>query len=233
MIKNIYFVLLLMIGTSVDAQIENSALTVVGKATIKAMPEEIMFRIPLKIIDSSYLGCTNAMTATLDGLQNALQKKGVDKESIRTSNYSITENMVYEEGKRMQRGYKGNVNVMVSDDYSHAFVQNVLESVSNLKLNYSINFSMSEEQKEELTKVVLVNAVKDAKQKALILSKAAEVQLGTIVKISYGMDTYRPEPFISERVLTSQVTEAGTNELNLSPPLLSLFKTVVIEWKID
>jgi len=92
---------------------------------------------------------------------------------------------------------------------------------------------MSEKQKEELTKIVLVNAVKDAKQKALILSKAAEVQLGTIVKISYGMDTYRPEPFVSERVLTSQVSEAGPNELNLSPPLTSLFKSVVIEWKIN
>jgi len=233
MIKNIYFVFLLMLGTTVVAQIEHSTLTVAGKATIKAMPEEIVFRIPLKIIDSSYLGCSNAMTSTLDNLQSALQKKGIDKESIRTSNYSIMENMVYEEGKRIQRGYKGNVNVMISADYSHAFVQNVLESVSNLKLNYSINFSMSEKQKEELTKIVLVNAVKDAKLKALILSKAAEVQLGTIVKISYGMDTYRPEPFVSERVLTSQVSEAGPNELNLSPPLTSLFKSVVIEWKIN
>lgn len=233
MIKNICFVFILMLGTSAVAQLDQNTLRVVGKATIKAVPEEVMFRVPLKIIDSSYLECTNGMTRTLDDLQNTLQKKGILNESIRTSDYSITENMVYEEGKRIQRGYIGNVNVMISADYSHDFIQKVLESVSKLKLNYSINFSMSEEQKEELTEIAIINAVTDAKQKAVILSKASEVQLGTIVKISYGMDSYRPEPFVSERVLSSQVSDAGSSELNLSPPLTSLFKSVVIEWKID
>ena len=233
MIKNIYLVLLLMFGTSVVAQIDQNTLTVVGKASIKAIPEEIMFRVPLNIIDSSYLGCANRMTLTLDELQNDLQKKGIDKESFRTSNYSIADNMVYEEGKRIRRGYKGNINITVSSEYSHEFIQKVLESVSNLKLNYSINFSMSEKQKEELTKIAIVNAVKDAKQKALILSKASEVQLGAIVKITYGMDSNRPGPFVSEGLLNSQVSKAGSNELNLSPPLTSLFKSVVIEWKIN
>lgn len=233
MVKIIYFVLLIMLGTSAVAQIDQSTLTVVGKATIKAIPEEIEFRVPLQIIDSTYLGCSNRMTRSLDKLQKDLDKKGVAEESIRTSSYSITENMVYEEGKRIQRGYKGSVNVMVSDHYNHEFIQNVLESLGNLKLLYSISFSMSEEQKEELTKTVIVDAVEDAKQKALIISKASEVQLGTIVKITYGMDSFRSGPFISERALSSQVSEAGSNELNLSPPLTSLSKSVVIEWKIN
>lgn len=233
MVKKFYFILLIILGTSAVAQVDQSTLTVVGKATIKAIPEEVVFRVPLQIIDSTYLECSNRMTRTLDDLQKDLYKKGVAEESIRTSNYSITENMAYEEGKRVQRGYKGSVNVIISDNYSHEFIQKVLESLGNLKLMYSINFSMSEEQKEELTKTAIVDAVEDAKQKALILSKASEVQLGTILKISYGIDSYRPGPFISERALSSQVAETGSNELNLSPPLTSLFKSVVIEWKIN
>ncbi len=222
-----------MIGVNAFAQINQSTIEVVGMATVKAVPEEIIFRIPLKIIDPSYLGCSNEMSRTLEDLQKDLTKKGVSEETIRTSNYSISENMVYEEGKRIQRGYKGSVNVMVSADYSPEFIQKVLESVSNLKLNYSINFSMSEEQKEELTKIAMVNAVEDAKQKALILSKASDVPLGSIVKISYGNDVHRPEPFMSERVLSKSIVESGSNELNLSPPLTSLFKSVFIVWKIN
>ena len=159
MVKKFYFILLIILGTSAVAQVDQSTLTVVGKATIKAIPEEVVFRVPLQIIDSTYLGCSNRMTRTLDDLQKDLYKKGVAEESIRTSNYSITENMAYEEGKRVQRGYKGSVNVIISDNYSHEFIQKVLESLGNLKLMYSINFSMSEEQKEELTKTAIVDAV--------------------------------------------------------------------------
>ena len=216
-----------------SAQINQASLQVAGKATVKEIPKEIVFRIPLKIVDSSYVGCNDRMAYTLNELQKDLKKKGITEESIHTGNYSITENMVFEGGKRIQQGFKGSVNVMVSAIYSPELIQKVLESVSSFKLTYSINFSMSENQKQRLTEIAMVSAVEDAKQKALILAEAANVQLGSILKISYGIDQYRPEPMLSERIMSNQADELNQNELNLSPPLTSLVKSVLIVWEID
>ena len=231
--KKITYLLFLLVTTSLVAQNNQSSLQVAGKAIVKEIPKEIVFRIPLKIVDSSYVGCNDRMAYTLNELQKDLKKKGITEESIHTGNYSITENMVFEGGKRIQQGFKGSVNVMVSAIYSPELIQKVLESVSSFKLTYSINFSMSENQKQRLTEIAMVSAVEDAKQKALILAEAANVQLGSILKISYGIDQYRPEPMLSERIMSNQADELNQNELNLSPPLTSLVKSVLIVWEID
>lgn len=231
--KKIIFLLFISVAPNLFAQNDQGSLQVAGKAIVKEIPKEVVFRIPLKIVDSSYLGCNDRLAYTLNELQKDLIEKGITEESIHTGNYSIAENMVFEGGKRIQQGFKGSVNVMLSAMYSPELIQKVLESVSNFKLTYSINFSMSENQKRSLTEIAMVSAVEDAKQKALILAEAANVQLGSILKISYGVDQYRPEPFLSERIISSQADEQGQNELNLSPPLTSLVKSVLIVWEIQ
>ena len=232
--KKVTYLLLLFVlsVTNMSAQIDQASLQVAGKGTVKEIPKEVGFRIPLKIVDSSYMGCNDRMAYTLNKLQKDLKKKGIAEESIHTNNYSITENMVFDGGKRVQQGFKGSVNVMLAANYSPQLIHKVLESVSSYKLNYTINFSMSEDQLQRLTKIAMVRAVEDAKQKAMILAEASNVQLGSILKISYGIDQYRPEPFLSERMMSSQTDELSQNELNLSPPMTSLFKTVLIIWEI-
>ncbi len=220
-------------GFSMKAQIEGHTLEVVGKATVKEIPKEIIFRVPLKILDASYLGCGNRLSKTLNGLQKDLKSNGILDEWINTVNYSISENMIYKDGQRKQDGFKGAVNVVVKADYGTELVSGVLESINSLQLNYSINFSMSEEQKARLTEIAMENAVEDAKKKALILSNAAKVKLGNISNISYGIDVFRPEPFMTERVLNSKEDGVPSNDLNLSPPLTSLFKSVLIVWEIN
>lgn len=222
-----------MIGFEALAQVDQRSLEVVGKAIIKATPQEVNFRIPLKIIDSSYSGCSDALGETLSKLRADLLRKGIAEDKIHTSNYNIAENLVYEGGKRQQQGYKGSVVVMVSEKYSSEFIQKVLMSVEKLKLTYAINFSLNSQQKDELSKQAITKAVEDAKQKAIILAEASQVQLGDITLISYGKDNYRIEPLAMERMSMNQDEQKGSNELNLNPPLLSLNKSVTIVWQIE
>ena len=231
--KTSYLLLVLLLSvTNLTAQINQASIQVKGKGTVKEIAEEIIFRVPLKIIDSSYIGCNNRLSYTLDEFQKELIGKGISDASIQTANYSITENMIYENGKRFQKGYQGAVSIVVAEKYSPQLIEKVLESVKSFQLNYSINFTMSDKQKVRLTEIAMENAVEDAKQKAMILTEASNVQLGDILKISFGVDQFRPDPFLSERVMSSRADIIGQNELNLSPPLTSLSKSVLIVWKI-
>lgn len=215
------------------AQERERVIEVVGKAIIKDIPEEVYFRIPLKIVDTTYLGCSDRLSSILNEFQKDLKSKGILKESMNTSNYNIAENIVFEEGKRVNRGYKGNVNVVLNAKYSPALISKVLQSLENYKLNYSINFMMSASQKERLTDVVMLNAVKDAKQKASILAEGAGVELGEITRISYGIENYRADPMVYESTLMRQEDTQLKNDLNLSPPLTSLVKSVLVVWELN
>jgi len=150
--KKITFVLwLILFGVTImNAQTDPSVIQVAGKATVKEYPKEIVFRIPLKIIDTAYLGCSERLAKTLNKLQTDLKNKGIAEELIHTDNYSISENIVFEGGKRIQKGFIGSVNFMLKEDFNPEFVDMVLESVKHYKLNYSISFSMSEDQKKGL-----------------------------------------------------------------------------------
>ena len=140
---------------------------------------------------------------------------------------------MYRDGQRKHDGFIGKVNITVKSKYSPELISKVLESINSLELNYAIQFSMSEDQKQKLTKIAMVKAVEDAQQKAMILSEATNVKLIGIAKISYGLDSYRPEPFMTERVLDSKENGSISNDLSLSPSLISLFKSGLIVWNIE
>ena len=90
---------LLIIGFSLKAQATDHTLEVAGKATVKELPQEIDFRIPLKILDVTYLGCSNRLAETLNDLKKDLSKNGIQEAWIKTNNYRISENMVYKDGQ--------------------------------------------------------------------------------------------------------------------------------------
>lgn len=230
--KLIHVIVLLMMCLSAGAQTSTRTMEVVGKAVAKTIPEQIVIHIPLKIIDSSYSNCSQMLNRTLDNLRGDLLSKGVAEEHIETSNYRIRENITYENGKRRQEGYAGMVTVVISKTYTPEFMNDIIESVQKYLLTYSISYSMTEKQKEDLNKLVMVRAFKDANNKARVLSEAAGIKLGDISRISYGTENYRIEPFTSERMVNSEHDNTGSGELILNPPLTSLYKSVFIVWEI-
>jgi uncharacterized protein YggE len=223
---------ILFFAASLNAQESGSIIEVVGKSVIKEIPEDVLFRIPLNIVDSTYLGCSERLSFILNEFQENLKSKGIEKESINTSNYSIAENIVFEEGKRVQLGYKGNVNIMLNAKFAPELISKVLQSLNNYQLNYSISFLMSASQKERLTNIAMVNAVDDATQKARILAEGTGVELGEIERISYGIENYRADPMANETTLMRHEDSQLKNDLNLSPPLTSFVKSVLVVWKI-
>lgn len=231
--KKIVFLLVVgLITFNLQAQNNQRSIKVVGEAMIKVIPEQTTFRIPLKIIDPSYMECSNSLRETLDKLQTDLLRQGISKDKVHADQYTISENMVYENGKRIQQGFKGSVSVVVSDIYSQEFVYKVLGSVDKYKLSYAIDFSLSPEQKDVLSKEAITKAVEDATQKAHILAEASKLPLGEIILISYGERNFMPGPLTQERMEISTADFKNSNELNLNPPSTHLAKKVTIVWQI-
>lgn len=231
--RNYFFtVLLLVSGMMVGvAQNTQASIEVVGKFTAKAIPEELTINIPVNVKDTTYLKCANELNEALHRLQKDLYSQGLSDELVKTTNYSINENFDYINGKRILNGYKGSVSVNVTSNYDQKLLSRVLKVIRSHEHQFQVNFQLTEAQKKKLVETAIEKSVSDANEKALALTKASGVELGNLIRISYGTTNYRTDP-LTRSLGYVQADQAGIDELNLSPPMNSVLQTVLMVWEI-
>ena len=151
---------------------------VVGKSIVKDIPEDIIYAVPIKVVEADYLECTDKTNALLAELRSDLVKAGFDAALIKTQNFSVGEEMEYIDGKRKKTGYRATVQVSLREAFKPEKVQNFLTVMNKHQLEYRINFQISQAQREAMKKMAIEEAVKDALDKAKTLTNASGRQLG-------------------------------------------------------
>ena len=104
------------------AQEASGMIEVTGNSAAEELPEELTISIPLVVIDSSYLSCSNRLNLLLSDLEKDLESKGIEREDMSTGNYAITENFEYKQGERVRSGFKGQVNLTLNKRYEPGLV---------------------------------------------------------------------------------------------------------------
>ena len=232
--KATYLALLIcFLSLGAYAQETPGLIQVTGNSAAKELPEELAINIPLVVIDSSYLSCSNRLNALLADLKKDLDRKGIERDDLSTGNYTISENFEYRQGERRRAGFRGQVTLTISKDYKPDLVEDFLQTAEKFSLQYTVHFLLSEEQKEKLSKAAMVQAVEDAKRKAQILAEASGVQLGSISKISYGETPGRPGPLNEVVRMSAESSAPDSDGLKLYPGEISVHQTVHVIWHIS
>ena len=211
---------------------ENGIVQVVGKATIKATPEDFVITIPISVSDSLYEQCSNGLISKLNKIQNDLKGIGFDSKVVKTLDLSILEDFYYDKGRRMNSGFKGSAVLQITDKYSAEKLGNIISILKGRKSLYTLTFKLSNSQIEKLNAEVISSAVEDGSKKVRLLAKAAGIILGRIQKITYDYTYFGNDPLVREEVFASEAMPQETQNLNLSPKDISIDKKVVIEWSI-
>ena len=230
--KAVYsFLLMSCIAWGAYSQQAPGLIEVTGISAAEELPEELAVNIPLIVIDSTYLSCSQRLNGLLAELKKDLDSRGVDRESLSTGNYSISENYEYRQGERKRMGYKGQVTLNLTKKYEPKLVDEFLQAAEKFSLQYTVRFVLSEEQKDKLTSAALAQAFEDAERKAQILARASGVQLESISKISYGGLPSRPGPEAIR--LSADAGGTDSNGLRLYPGPVSVNQTVRVTWQIS
>jgi uncharacterized protein YggE len=222
------------------AQTEEDKLQVAGKASLKAIPENFNIMIPVEEEDSLYETCSTRLIQKFNKIQDELVKNGIEKDLIKTTNFSISENYVFENGQRVKKGYLGIVQLQIIDSYTSPILGKIIKVLKDNQALYSLNFELSESQKETLNKKAITNAVEDAKNKAELIAKVSGVSLKRILKITYNFDDFESRDYASnlltyeKRVYGEGVSSARMlDNFELSPKEITIEKKILIEWKIE
>ena len=218
---------------------EKSLLTVEGKSEVKLLPEEIWFNVMMSVKDTDYKTCSDLAVQKLAEIKMLFTKNGIDKNLIKTNNYSIREIQRHdpELRKMVFDGYQATVPLTVrtkrdydKNDLIFALIKDNLES------NFNLNFQLSEKQITEVKAKLIKLAVDDAKEKAGIIATASGVELSKISAIQYGEPNIigiNNPPALRKSGLMMQAESYSEIIDLMEPDEVKMGTNIVISWEID
>jgi uncharacterized protein len=183
--------LLICLATMAEPPLESTIITE-GKASLKIKPEIFCLTITVERKDLIYKSSVDKALAVIDSLKNSFQKIGINPELLKTNDYSVSEERIYEPSTGVSKfaGYVTRLSMVVKINYNDKLIDLLYNSINeNYKLPYTINFELSSAQMENTKKKLIELAMNDARFKASEIARNGRLQLGNIVKVQYGNPT--------------------------------------------
>jgi len=238
--KHILLTTLFFLSLNTYSQ-EYSTLIVDGKAIIKEIPENILVSITLSSKNSDYATCSDNLTKSSNSFQKELAEKGIDPGIIKTRGFNIEEDIEYQNNTRKKIGYEGSISISIESSFSDKTLQTIMETIkkSSYQFTYIVNFVLSESQKQEIINYAVAKSIADAKMKAEIIAKAANIELVRINSIKYSKDYFSYEissdviSLVDQRTpihMPMNITIPSSDEMTINQEELAVEKSVIVEW---
>lgn len=220
---------------------EFSSLTVEGKAIIKEIPENILISISLTSSNPDYGVCSDNLINASNNLQKDLITQNINSKSIKANKFSVQEDYDYQTGQRIKKGYQGIIELTIEDKFSNQLLTTIMEIMkkAEYKFGYSVEFTLSDVQKQNLINYAIENSVSDAKQKAEIIAKSAGIELVKIKSITYPneyklydfeADMFNRVKYRAPRIAAMALPSEDNSGISVNQEEVAIEKTVTIEW---
>ena len=161
------------------------------------------------------------------------EKLKLTKKDIETSSFNLSPRMTWNEKKRKNEMWGYQVTHLLKITVTNLdLVGNILDASINAGANgvNNVLFTLSESEKKNIKAKALQIASKNAKEKALILTKSLGVSLGEVLSIVEGNTSFTPfreaRGFVmkSEMMAESAATEITPGEVNVTASVSLVFE---------
>jgi hypothetical protein len=192
--KKLILLLVILIGITLNQLMAQNTITphiqLKGESTIKILPDLGIFFIQISAVAKTEADCNERLNKLNDELMKKLKAEGFTSEQIKLTNYSISAEFDYSNGKSKKTGYKSYQDFRIQFKLDKKKILSVYNKLSETKSeNVSINFGTdcSDELKKRTKNELIVLAIKDATQKAQLIAETTGNKLGNIEFIRYGI----------------------------------------------
>lgn len=161
-----------------------SELSVVGEGKVDVVPDTAYIDVGITINDAqTSKDAQNSIGKTNNAIIAAMNKLGVKKEDIKTSNYSVYPNYSYEaNGNNKLLGYSGNVTITIKVKDTQKASQ-VIEAATAAGANQIQGTRFVVEDPQKYRDEARSMAIANAKEQAQKLAKSLDIKLGKVVNV--------------------------------------------------
>jgi len=217
-------------------------ITIKGVGKMKVDPDLVVLNIMVDAKEKKYADAVENATQKKEKLYNALVSVGIEKDTIKTTNYNVRTNYIYindkkNQSKRQFDGYTCEHKLKFSFDYNMKTLANVLESISNCFAEPQFDILFTVKDKDAVNEELLSIAAKNAKKKAEILCEASGAKLGKLVTINYNWSDInifsRPPLRFDDTAELSIPKHKAAASINILPDSIDVSDSATFVWEIQ
>ena len=209
---------------------ESRTIRVRGTAKASALPDWVVISFNINSNDYDYAKCMEQLADQTDSLRNELVAVGLEKDSLKTYRFEADTHYERYDRRSVFKGYRASHDIRVEFPFDQEFLNTVLNSLGKTVSKATFRISFIVKDSEPMRQKAIAEAVKNCKEKALVLSEAAGVTLGEILQINYSWSEVRFESSMSLCAMESTMAESS---YDITPEDVDLSESVTTIWAIE
>ena len=211
-------------------------ISVQGYGEVSVKPDVANINFNLSATNLDFKIAIDELNTKVNSIGKALKKVGVSKNEIHSSNYNVTKEYQrnYKTGEKTFLGYKVSHSIAIQIDSKTKYVNKVFGAIINSLSDVELNLSFGVKNPEQSKDLMIRNAIKDAKNKAMIMAEVSELELGEILSINYNTSPVHYGGGNNRIMLSKRMSMDATPVMveDFNPANIKQSTTVNIVWKI-
>lgn len=214
---------------------------VTGKGQIKVKPDMTRITITLDGLYSDYAETLQRSSEDTERLKELLSAFGFERSDLKTLSFNVdTEYESYRENDTYKQrfvGYRFRHILKVEFESDNERLGKILYVLGNCDLKPEFRISYTVKDPEAAKNELLGKAVKDAKEKAAVITAAAGVTLKDIQSIDYSWGEIEFEVSPMNRLMKAcapapAASEDACYDMDIEPDDIEVSDTVTVVWEI-
>lgn len=214
---------------------------VTGKGQIKVKPDMTRITITLEGMYPDYAETLRHSSEDTDSLKDVLAAFGFERTDLKTLSFNVdTEYESYKDHDTYKQrfvGYRFRHLLKVEFDSDNERLGKILFALGNCDLNPEFRISYTVKNPEAAKNELLGRAVKDAKEKAAVITAASGVTLKDIQNIDYSWGEIEFEVSPMNQLMKSCAPVVAcadsSYDLDIEPDDIEIADTVTVVWEIN
>lgn len=206
----------------------SSELSIVGEGKVEVIPDTAYVEAGISVIEGNSV---SEVQKTINDANNkiivALQKLGIEKKDIRTSNYSINPNYSYENNKNGITGYNGNANITIKVKNTE-IVSKVIQEATAAGANQVQGARFTVEDPAKQREEARSKAIANAKEQAQKLADSLGIKLGKVTNIIESSNDGGAVPVMYDKAMSAGMGGAIENRAQIEPGSQTIYSTVTL-----
>ena len=216
---------------------------VTGKGQLRLRPDTTRITVSLTAVYGEYGEALRHSAEDTEQLKDILSHFGFGRSDLKTTDFNVdAEYESYRENNEYKQrlvGYRYRHSAKIEFVSDNERLGRILYALARCDLNPEFSISYTVRDKESAKNELLAKAVADAKQKADVLAKAADIVLKDIqtVDYSWGEINFDVRPMglmrASKKLIADDAMEEASYDMDIEPDDVVVSDTVTVVWEIE
>jgi uncharacterized protein YggE len=197
-----------------------------GVSMRKVPSDEATFTINLEEKSMKVVSAVETLNRKTQNLADALKKAKIKDYKLIADNYSVDINRIYRSGIARDSGYVARQSLRIITGSKNEDLQKIVESIQGAgDMSFNLQFQVSEASRNSLEDAMLVEALKNAESKAMLIAQTYGIKTIRVHRVS--LDT--PQRVYPKMEMMRTLADSPS-EVLISPDDQTLMRKVFVKY---